>query len=88
MNSGDETVGMVGIIVLLVILFVSYYSGGYVAGRMARFHGARQGIAVWGWAVVIAMGLTVVMALYNPFDGSVSVTFDPLTDAAARVGVH
>src|SRR6478752_10221079 len=47
-NSG--TVGLVGIIVLLVILFLSYYCGGYVAGRMARFTGARQGLMVWIWA--------------------------------------
>ncbi len=38
-----------------------------------------------GWALVIAMGLTVVIALYNPFAGSVSITFDPLMDAASRV---
>ena len=47
--------GLVGGIVLLVILFVAYYCGGYVAGRMARFHGARQGFAVWVWALVIAI---------------------------------
>jgi hypothetical protein len=38
-----------------VILFISYYCGGYVAGRMARFNGLRQGLAVWIWAVVIAI---------------------------------
>jgi hypothetical protein len=38
-----------------------------------------------GWALVIAMGLTVVIALYNPFDGSVSVTFDPVSDALRRI---
>jgi hypothetical protein len=52
--ASDQTVGVVGIIVLLVILFVSYYSGGYVAGRMARFNGARQGVMVWLWAIIVA----------------------------------
>ena len=42
--------GWVGAIALLVILLVAYYSGGYVAGRMARFSGAKQGVAVWAWA--------------------------------------
>ena len=46
-------------IALLVILFVAYFVGGYVAGRMARFNGARQGFAVWLWAVVIAIILTI-----------------------------
>jgi hypothetical protein len=50
----SEAVGLVGIIVLLVILFISYYSGGYVAGRMARFNGAKQGFMVWLWAVIVA----------------------------------
>src|SRR5215210_2087112 len=47
-TAGDvQTVGLVGGIVLLVIVFIAYLSGGYVAGRMARFNGVRQGIAVW-----------------------------------------
>src|SRR3954463_7362281 len=41
------TIGVAGGIVLLVVLFLAYLAGGYVAGRMARFDGARQGIAVW-----------------------------------------
>ena len=61
--SKPETVGIVGAIVLLVILLVSYYCGGYVAGRMARFNGLRQGLAVWVWAVVIAIGLAVLAAV-------------------------
>ena len=51
-------------IAVAVILFVSYYCGGYVAGRMARFDGARQGVAVWLWALAIAVvfALLVVAA--------------------------
>ena len=47
-NAG--TVGIVGAIIVAVVLLVSYYAGGYVAGRMARFDGAKQGLAVWLWA--------------------------------------
>lgn len=54
-SNNPKTVGIVGGVVLLVILFVAYYCGGYVAGRMARFNGIRQGLAVWIWAVVIAI---------------------------------
>lgn len=53
--ASDQTVGIVGIIVLLVVLFLSYYSGGYVAGRMARFNGAKQGLMVWFWALIVAV---------------------------------
>jgi len=58
-----KTVGIVGAVVLLIVLFVSYYCGGYVAGRMARFHGLRQGMAVWLWAVMIAAVVAVLAAL-------------------------
>lgn len=61
-----ETIGIVGGIVLVVVLFVAYYCGGYVAGRMARFDGAKQGLAVWLWAVVIA----IVLALLGLIAGS------------------
>jgi hypothetical protein len=54
------TVGVVGAIVLLVLLFIAYYCGGYVAGRMARFDGAKQGFAVWVWAVAIAIVVAVL----------------------------
>lgn len=49
------TVSIVGAIVLLILLFIAYYCGGYVAGRMARFDGAKQGFAVWVWAIVVAL---------------------------------
>jgi hypothetical protein len=58
-----ETIGIVGAIVVLVILFIGYFCGGYVAGRMARFSGAKQGIAVWLWAIVIAIVLAIVGAI-------------------------
>lgn len=58
--ASNQTVGIVGIIVLLVILFASYYSGGYVAGRMARFNGAKQGFMVWIWAVIAAVLVAVL----------------------------
>ena len=52
-----DTIGIAGGVVMLVVLFLAYLAGGYVAGRMARFDGARQGIAVW------IIGLLVVLAL-------------------------
>ncbi|MFH5877651.1 hypothetical protein [Arthrobacter sp. NA-172] len=65
-QASSQTVGIAGVIALLVILFLSYYSGGYVAGRMARFNGARQGIMVWLWAIIVA----VLVALLGWVAGS------------------
>lgn len=52
---GTESVGLIGGIVLLAVIFVAYLAGGYVAGRMARFNGLKQGLGVWLWAVIIAI---------------------------------
>ncbi|GAA2173178.1 hypothetical protein GCM10009846_14090 [Agrococcus versicolor] len=57
------TIGLVGAIVVLVVLFVAYLAGGYVAGRMARFSGAKQGLGVWIWAILVAIVLAIVSAI-------------------------
>ena len=57
------TIGLIGAIVLAVVVFIAYLCGGYVAGRMARFSGAKQGVAVWLWALIIAVVLAVVGAI-------------------------
>ncbi|MGW4930808.1 hypothetical protein ACWEOH_16850 [Agromyces sp. NPDC004153] len=67
------TIGWIGAIALLLILFLAYYCGGYVAGRMARFNGVVQGLAVWVWALVIA----IVVALLGVVIGS---RFDVFAD--------
>jgi hypothetical protein len=63
------TLGIGGGIAVLVVLFLAYLAGGYVAGRMSRFDGARQGIAVWviGLLVVIVLAVAgaVLGAQYN-----------------------
>lgn len=59
-SSNAGAVGIVGGIALAVILLIAYYCGGYVAGRMARFDGLKQGIAVWLWAIVIAIVLAII----------------------------
>lgn len=58
-----STVGLIGAIALAVVVFVAYFRGGYVAGRMARFSGAKQGIAVWLWALIVAVVLAIVAAI-------------------------
>jgi len=39
--------------VTLFMLTLAFYIGGYVAGRLARFDGGRQGFGVWMIAVVV-----------------------------------
>ena len=59
-SASAETIGIGGGIAALVALSLAYFIGGYVAGRMARFDGARQGVGVWLWGVIITVGLAVL----------------------------
>ncbi|MDP9344495.1 MAG: hypothetical protein M3P44_02020, partial [Actinomycetota bacterium] len=51
-GNDTNTIGLAGAILLLVVLAIAWYAGGYVAGRMARFDGVRQGVAVWIWTIL------------------------------------
>jgi hypothetical protein len=62
-NGSRDTIGLGGAILLLVGLAVSWYSGGYVAARMARFDGARQGVGVWAWTVLIGAALAIAAVI-------------------------
>ncbi|MFC8680738.1 hypothetical protein ACFT30_04385 [Microbacterium ureisolvens] len=60
-NMGAATV--IGAIAIGLVLFVAYFAGGYVAGRMARLSGWKQGLAVWLWAIVIAIIVAAITAI-------------------------
>jgi amino acid transporter len=61
-----DTIGLAGGIVLLIVLFLAYLAGGYVAGRMARFDGARQGIAVWIIGLIVVLVLAAAGLAFGP----------------------
>ena len=42
------------------MLAIAYYCGGYVAGRMSRFDGARQGIGAWAIGLLITLAVAVL----------------------------
>src|SRR5829696_4525989 len=60
------TIGIVGGIVLLIVLAIAYFAGGYVAGRMSRFDGGRQGLGVW----IIGLVITILLAIAGAILGS------------------
>jgi hypothetical protein len=41
--------------VSIFMLMLAFYTGGYVAGRLARFDGGRQGFGVWMIAVLVGL---------------------------------
>jgi hypothetical protein len=62
-NGDAETIGLGGAILVLAVLALSWLCGGYVAGRMARFDGIRQGGAVWVWTVLIGVVLAIAAVI-------------------------
>ena len=97
-NGNRDTIGLGGAILLLVCLAIAWYCGGYVAARMARFDGARQGIGVWTWTLVVGAALAIAALIggneYDVFQqlnlpnvavGDASLTTGLVTLAAALV---
>ncbi|MEJ7743764.1 MAG: hypothetical protein WKF73_15245 [Nocardioidaceae bacterium] len=85
------TFGVATAIALLVILMLAYYAGGYVAGRMSRFDGGRQGVGVWLLgllATLLVIGVGAVFGSeYNVFD-RVNLPSMPIpTDTATWGGI-
>jgi hypothetical protein len=58
-ESSAGTISIVGGALLVVALAVAYYAGGYVAGRLSRFDGARQGLGAWLFGLVLTILLAV-----------------------------
>jgi hypothetical protein len=65
-RANAETIGIGGGILLVAILALAYFAGGYVAGRMSRFDGARQGVGVW----VLGLLATIALAIAGVIGGS------------------
>jgi hypothetical protein len=49
----------------LVVLFVSYVIGGWAAGRIARYDGARNGVMAAVWTIVLAGALSALAAWFG-----------------------
>lgn len=62
-NSNAGTISIVGGALLIAVLAIAYYAGGYVAGRLSRFDGARQGLGAWLFGLVVTILLAVAGAV-------------------------
>jgi hypothetical protein len=89
-SKAEAQAGMAGITaaaVAVLMLTIAYYIGGYVAGRLARFDGGRQGFGVWMFsllfAVLAAGGGALLNSQYDVLDKlnrpDVSLTNSQLT---------
>ncbi|WP_435768816.1 hypothetical protein [Nocardioides sp. SYSU DS0651] len=91
-NDVQREAGAIGLgvaIGFVIVMAIAYYAGGYVAGRMSRFDGGKQGLAVWLIGLVVtllAVGLGWAFgSQYNILD-RVSLPRFPIPTDAATVG--
>jgi MFS family permease len=88
-ESSADTISIVGGILLILVLAIGYYAGGYVAGRMSRFDGARQGLAVWLLGLIVTVVLGVVGAVagseYNLL-GQLNLPRIPIDEGSLATG--
>lgn len=91
MRNQAGTVGIVSGALLLVVMALAYYTGGYVAGRLARFDGGRQGVGVWGIGLLVTLVVAGVGALagneYNVLDRVEVPTLSLSTDTLTAGGL-
>jgi ABC-type transport system involved in cytochrome c biogenesis permease subunit len=94
--SGDnvEDISIASLIAGLAVLFVAYLVGGWTAGRIARYDGARNGLMTAVWTIVLAAVLSALAAFFgSEYDVLANVDLpqwfdrDAVTTAAIISGV-
>jgi hypothetical protein len=62
-----RSAGLTGMVAALAVLAIAYLTGGYVAGRLARFDGARNGLLAWllGLVVTLLAGIAAAVVGAN-----------------------
>src|SRR5919112_724975 len=56
-----------GLALLGVLIFLTFFFGGYVAGRLARFDGGRNGGMVVVWMFIVFVILALAAAIFSGF---------------------
>ena len=56
-----------GLVLLGVLIFLTYFFGGYVAGRLARFDGGRNGAMLLVWTFLTGLLLLLAAGVFSGF---------------------
>lgn len=57
---------MIGAVVAIVVVFLTFLFGGWVAGRMSRFEGGKNGLGAGLWLLVFSAIFALLGALVGP----------------------
>jgi hypothetical protein len=95
-GSHEDAAGLVdqmmagGGAISVAILALSYLTGGYVAARMARFDGWRQGLGIWLLSVLVVLVAAITAWIaggkLDPTD-SISLPSNPVDEGPLHQGV-
>jgi hypothetical protein len=61
------TSAITGLGVLGVLIFLTFFFGGYVAGRLARFDGGRNGAMVLVWTFIVVLIFALVVVVFSDY---------------------
>ena len=70
LSFGDGEIGaaaITGLVLVAILVFLTYFLGGYVAGRLARFDGGRNGAMLLLWTGVAVLVLALINAVLSSF---------------------
>jgi hypothetical protein len=56
-----------GLVLVGVLIFLTYFFGGYVAGRLARFDGGRNGAMLLLWTLAVALLAALAGGIFSNF---------------------
>lgn len=81
-----------GLILFALLVFLTFFFGGYVAGRLARFDGGRNGIMTVVWMVtamvaVVALSAFLPLSIFQSFRGFMESTVLPLFGNLSNLGI-
>ena len=88
---GADRIGasvITGLVLLGILIFLTYFFGGYVAGRLARFDGGRNGAMVLAWNFIVVLILALVAVVFSGFlpAGAAEGVGSVVDGAASTVG--
>jgi hypothetical protein len=69
LNLGDEIGAAVitGLVLVALLIFLTYFFGGYVAGRLARFDGGLNGAMLLLWTLAAALLAALAGGIFSSF---------------------
>jgi hypothetical protein len=69
LNLGGEigAATITGLVAVAILIFLTYFFGGYVAGRLARFDGGRNGAVLLLWTLALALLAILAGGIFSGF---------------------